>query len=224
MLTRLRAILLAVIALGLAGCGSITYERARVVGSTVGNPTLGRGVAYQLPTEYALLNPYAPVPALPESQAFENYLRGIVAANDKPQEQHGFRESYLYRAQDRYVVVIHVAINFPSTFRALPPQERALLLPQVAAENRRYFAVPNREQHDEFIELSGRDAIAHRAFLLDAAGPAGRGWIGTGFTFIGDVTDVVAVYVFSRRHDSDAGQADLKVIMDSFRYGAPTAP
>lgn len=222
--THLRAAVFILLAVGLSGCGSVTYERARVAGSTVNNPTLGRGISYRLPSDYALLNPYAPVPARPESQAFENYLRTITARNDTPNPRYPFRETLLYRAQDRYVVAFHASLNLPATFRSMPPEQRALVLPHFAAENRRYFAIPDQEQKNEFIELSGRNAIRHHSFLLDAAGPASRGWMGTGFVLLGDVTDVIDIYVFTRRHDGEAGQADLKVIMDSFRYGAPAAP
>lgn len=226
MLRFLLAFSLLAIAFALSGCGAVTYERARVVGSTVSNPTLGRGISYRLPADYALLNPYAPVPALPESQEFENYLRRVVAYNDKPDISFAFRETLLYRTQDRYLVAFHNAQNIPTTFRSMSPERRAFVLPEIAASNCRVFSVPNREQKDELIEISAHSAVHHRSFLLDAAGPAGRGWMGTGFLLLGDVTDVVAVYVFSRRHDGDAAQADLKVVMDSFRYGAAakTAP
>ena len=216
--------LLFAIAFALSACGTVTYERARLDGLKVSNPSFGRGVAYQLPPGYALLNPYAPVPAKLENADFETYLRGVVASNDSPNPRYAFRETLLYRSDDRYVVVFHIAMNLPWTFRSLPPEQRALLLPDLANECRRYFNVSSKDGHDEFVEREGRTVIMHEPFRLGGANEAGRDWIGTGYGVIGDVTDIVALFAFARSEEVTEAKADLEQIMAGFRYGPVKAP
>lgn len=121
-------------ALFLAGCGSITYERATFDGARVSNPTLGRGVYYQLPAAYAVLNPYSPVPPKKENLEFERYVRGFGAANDDTRDK-AFRETILFKAENRYLVLIHTSGNMPRTFRSMDPKKRALLIQQFSAKH-----------------------------------------------------------------------------------------
>lgn len=205
----------------------MTYQRAQVEGQTISNPSLGRGVSYQVPPGFIAVGPESVLAAKSENQGFENYLRGIVASNNMPDKHVAFRESMLYRSSDpllfgsneRYLVIFHVAMNLPYTFRSLSPQQRALLLPEVALLTRRYFVVPNKGQSVDFMQLGTRTVIAHRSFRIQAAGAAGQDWVGTGLSVMGDVTDIVAVYIFARSENWSVGQNDLDHVIAWFKYG-----
>ena len=134
--------LLASFALLLTGCGTVTYERARFENDRVSNPTLGRGVYYQIPPGYSVLNPRSPVPPKRENRKFEAYLRQITAANDDSREHHAFREAILFRSENRYLWICHISLNLPGTFRGMHPGRRKLLMPTFAQETYRYFEVP----------------------------------------------------------------------------------
>lgn len=216
---KLRSLFVISIALLFSACGTVTYERSHIIGFEVSNRTLGRGVAYKLPPGYAALDPVSgELPKL-RNQGFENYLRAVTLRNEEPNSRHAFNECLLFRQQDRYVVVFHAAINFPSTFDSLPPEERARVLPILANEARLFFATPNKDYRAVQTERQGNTVIEHLSFLVNAAGPAGHGWVGTGFSFVGDVTDVVAVFVFAPVLQASAAQSDREFILDHFRYG-----
>ncbi len=209
-----------VFVLGLSGCGTVHYERAHVLGFKVSNLTLGRGVAYSLPPGYSAIDPANLAKTKFQNREFENYLRAITAKNDMPIRRHAFNESLLFQMQDRYVVIFHASINFPSTFASMPPQDRARLLPLLAEEDRRFFATPNKNYQSVQTEHGGNTVIEHLSFRINAAGPAGEGWVGTGFSFVGAVTDLVSVFVLAREEDASAAQADRQYILDHFTYGA----
>lgn len=215
--------LLAVLAL--TGCGSVTYQRARLEGQTVSNPSLGRGVAYQVPPGYALLNPWSPVPPKPENAKFEYYLRSIVATNDKPDKSYAFRESLLYRSGDRYLVVFHVSLNTPKTFRSLRPENRARLYPFLAEHAGRYFGMSAKDYQVDFIQHEDRTLITFAPFRPAAADEAASGWQGTGYGVIGDLHDVIAIFFFARSYETSQAVDDSNYVLDHFHYGpAPKAP
>lgn len=215
--------LLLALVLGCSGCGTIRYERAHVLGFNVSNLTLGRGVAYSLPPGYSAIDPGSVVTAKMQNAEFENYLRAITAKNDVPNPRHAFNESLLFRMQDRYVVIFHASVNFPATFESLPPQDRALLLPILANEDRRFFATPNKDYRAVQTQRQGNTVIEHLSFRINAVGRTGEGWVGTGFSFVGAVTDVVSVFVLAREAEASAAQADRQYILDHFVYGAAAA-
>ena len=181
------SILLSAITLLFAGCGTITYERARFDGNRVSNPTLGRGVYYQLPEAYSVLNPHSPVPTKQENVRFENFLRRITALNDELKDQ-AFREVLLFRAENRYLRISHVSINLPSTYKAMHPARRTLLMPKIAAMFYRYYDVPDTDFNYTYEQISGRTIIVYKPFKIGAT-TAGSGWQGIGFSVMGDVTD-----------------------------------
>lgn len=209
--------------LGCSGCGTVRYERAHVLGFNVTNLTLGRGVAYSLPPGYSAIDPRSLVTAKMQNADFEKYLRAVAAKNDEPNRQFAFNECLLFRMEDRYVAIFHASINFPATFKSLPPQDRAQLLPILANEARLYFATPNKNYRSVYAEHQGNTVIEHLSFRINAAGKAGEGWVGTGFSFVGEVTDLVSVFVLAREEDSSAAQADRQYILNHFNYGAAAA-
>ena len=209
-----------VVIFGLSGCGTVHYERAHVLGFKVSNPTLGRGVAYSLPPGYSVMDAQSDATDKFQNKQFEQYLRAITAKNDTPNSRHAFNESLLFRMRDRYVVIFHASINFPSTFASLPPQDRARLLPILANEDRRFFAIPNKNYQAAQTQHQGNTVLEHLSFQINAAGQAGEGWVGTGFSFVGAVTDLVSVFVLAREEDASAAQADRQYILDHFSYGA----
>jgi len=208
------------LALFSAGCGSIQYERARFDGNRIANPTLGRGVYYQIPDTYAVLNPWSPVPTKPENVAFETYLRRITALNDESKQQVAFRETLLFRAENRYLWIFHASMNLPGTFRGMHPGNRKLIMPAIAAESYRYFGVPQADFDYGYEQLGGRSLIIYKPFRLDAR-KTGEGWRGVGATVIGDVTDIMDVKIFAREADLPAAEADLKAVLAGFSYGKP---
>lgn len=208
------------LALGLGGCGSVVYERARFDGNRVSNPTLGRGVYYRIPAAYSVLNPRSPVPPKKENLEFEKYLRGFAATNDESGDN-AFRETILFKAENRYLVLIHASVNIPGTFRRMPPQNRALLMQQFASFPYRFFQVPQSDFNYAFEQVAGRSAIAYKPFrtgLVDG----GADWRGLGYTLLGDVTDIMHVMLFTRTADLAAAEADLKSIVSDFSYGKPS--
>ena len=214
-------------ALAFAGCGTIRYERARLEGAHVSNPTLGRGVYYQLPDGYAQLNPWSPVPPKPENREFERFLRGVIAANDQIDPHMAFREALLFRNEDRYLAIIHLVMNLPCTFNTLPPGKRAELLPLLASETYLYFKVPREDFTCELCQLSGFNAARHPPFRLALSSPAGKAgptasdWRGVGCSFMGAGKDLAFVLFFARQQDIPLAQAELDLFMADFRYGRP---
>ena len=160
------SILLAATTLLFAGCGTITYERARFDGNRVSNPTLGRGIYYQLPETYSVLNPWSPVPTTRENLSFETYLRSISAATDREVTRHAFRESILFRSENRYLWIYHVSLNLPSTFQTMHPGRRKLLMPALAADSYRYFNVPQSDFDYTFENVHGRSIISYKPFRV----------------------------------------------------------
>ena len=222
-----RSLGLAVIALCLAGCGTLKYERARFDGTRVENPTFGRGIYYRIPEGYAQLNPWSPVPPKPKNLKFEKFLRDVVAVNDAKDPHTAFREAMLFRNDDRYLVIIHVAMNMPRTFSAMGPGQRAKQLPALAAESYRYFNVPREDFDYTFRPLSGYTAIIHPPFRTGASsragelGQAGEDWRGIGCSFMGAVKDVAYVYFFARKEDLPLAESELAVFLAGFRYARP---
>lgn len=215
------SILLSSLALVLSGCGSVTYERARFDGEHVSNPTLGRGVYYELPASYSVLNPRSPVPTKRENAAFESYLRAITAANDGAPDHAAFREAILFRSENRYLWIYHASLNMPTTFRSMHPAQRTYVMPQIASSSYRYFDVPQSDFDYTFEQLRGRTAISYKPFRLGGGGVGTADWRGIGFTILGDVTDVIDIKIFARTEDLPAAQADLQSILDHFSYGSP---
>ncbi len=211
--------LLCLLALALTGCGTIKYERATFEGTQVHNPTLGRGVRYVLPAGYAPLNPWSPVPPKPQNAAFERFLRGVVAANDKTDPDQAFREALLFRHQDRYLVIVHVALNLPYTFNSLPSDQRTRLFPELAALSYRYFKVPQQDFNYTLGTVDRYHAILHPPFRIGIVDASGQNWRGTGYTLMGGVTDVAAVFFFAREEDLPAARAELDALIAGFRYG-----
>ena len=213
--------LLSSITLLFSGCGTVTYERTRFEGDRVSNPTLGRGVYYQIPSGYSVLNPWSPVPPKPENKKFEAYLRQITANNDQGKTHHAFRETILFRSENRYLWIYHAALNLPGTFRGMHPGRRKLLMPAIAAESYRYFDVHPEDFDYTFEHVHGRGIIAYKPFRVEAAGVGENTWRGVGFTVLGDVTDITDVKIFAREADLPAAQADIQAILDGFSYGKP---
>jgi hypothetical protein len=215
--------------LGLSGCGTLKYERARFDGNRVSNPTLGRGIYYQLPEGYALLNPWSPVPPKPENNQFEGFLRQIVANNDQPPQHGAFREALLFRNDDRYLVISHVSINTRRTFDMLSAAKRANLLLRMASLNYRFFDVPHEDFDYTFRSLSGYTAIMHPAFQIGTISKASEArekaedWRGVGFSFVGGVKDVAFVTILARSTDLPLAESDLNALIAGFRYGRPPA-
>ena len=214
-----RGILLSALALLFAGCGSVAYERARFDGNRVSNPTLGRGAYYQVPAAYSVLNPWSPVPPKRENLEFERYLRDFAATNDETRNS-AFRETILFKAENRYLVLIHSSANAPGTFRRMSSANRALFMQQFASYPYRFFQVPQSDFDYTFEQVAGRSAIAYKPFRPGIAG-AGADWRGLGYTMIGDVTDIMHVLLFARTADLTAAEADLKSLLSNFSYGKP---
>lgn len=205
--------------LTLTGCGTVKYERANFDGAAVTNPTLGRGVSYKIPSGYAFLNPYFPLPTKPQNAAFENYMRQLTAVNNKPDQSLAFRECMLFRNDDRYLVIVHASLNLSATFRSMGPGVRTLLMPELASAIYRYFDTPHRDFNFTVDQVKGRNIINFPPFTPQAAGAPSQGWQGTGFSLLGDRTDIVAVVVFARDADLASAQADIRSIQDNFTYG-----
>lgn len=212
--------LLVAFALGLCGCGTIVYERARFDGNRVSNPTLGRGVYYQIPDTYSVLNPWSPVPPKKENLEFEKYMRGFGAANDQTRTEHAFRETILFKAENRYLVIVQSAWNLPGTFRSMHPGKRTLLIRDMASYPYRFFEVPQSDFDYTLEQIGGRTAVAYKPFRPGAIA-AGAEWRGLGYTMLGDLTDTLHVILFARTEDLAAAEADLKFIIDHFSYGKP---
>lgn len=205
----------------LTGCGSITYERSRFDGNRLSNPTLGKGVYYRLPETYSVLNPWAPVPTKRENAPFEGYLRTITAATNQPPTHHAFRESFLFRSENRYLWIYHASLNLPGTLNSLHPAQRKLLYPDLAASAYRYFDVPQSDFDYSVEQVRGRSIISYKPFRVDHPSLKDSDWRGIGFTVMGDVTDIMDVKIFAREAELPAARAEIQSILDGMSYGKP---
>lgn len=205
----------------LGGCGTLKFERSRLQGDRLQNPTHGRGVYYRIPEGYAQLNPWSPVPPKPENEKFEAMLRGIVAKNDQYTFEDGFRESLLFRNGDRYLMLIHVSLNLPITLRRVDHRQLGVIFGGLATETCRYFDVPPREFDYTNLSVCGQPAIFYKLFRPRHATLPNQEWRGVGCTVIGDVKDVTTVFAFARAEEVEAAQIDLNRLIAGFRYGSP---
>lgn len=213
--------LLVSLVLGLSGCGTVVHERARFEGNRVSNPTLGRGMYYEVPAQYTLLNPRSPVPPKPENRDFEGYLRSIAAYNDENLDHSAFRQSLLFRAENRYLLITTSSLNLRASFRGMHPGRRAVLLPKIAAAMFRQFDARSEDFNYSIDDRAGRSAITYAPFEPATAGAHATGWRATGCTLLGDMTDVADIFIFARVEDLDAARADLDALLARFSYGKP---
>ncbi len=211
----------AIAAIFLGGCGTLKFERSRLQGDRLQNPTLGCGMYYRIPDGYAYLNPQSPVPPKPENAKFEGYLRAITAKNDELTFKDGFREALLFRNGDRYIIVQHISGNMRVTFRRMDYRQLASVFAKATTDMSRYFGVPGEDFDYSISQVSDQIAIFFSPFRPTAAGPAGEDWRGIGYILLGDVKDTSEVIVFARATELDLARADLNAIVAGFRYGSP---
>lgn len=219
---RFSKVLLAIAAaVFLGGCGTLKFERSRLHGDRLENPTLGRGMYYRIPDGYAQLNPWSPVPPKPENEKFEAYLRSVAAKNDEQTFHSGFCESLLFRNGDRYLLIMHASLNLPITLRRMDTRQLGHVFLIVSTVAGRFFGISPEEFDYTTSKVGGQIAVFHPPFSPNAAGSVGKDWQSVGYTLLGDVKDVAWVFAFARAEEVEAAQIDLNRLIAGFRYGSP---
>jgi hypothetical protein len=206
----------------LAGCGTVTHERSSFDGLKISNPTFGEGLSYYLPFGYERLVPTENPTSQDKNAAFELFLRRVAHQDDqKPGDGQTFRECLLFRSGQRYLMMHHVGLSMPETFRTMHPALRETLFPELAANVCRTYGITGKDFAYKFETISGRKTIVHEPFAIKTKNGDDEGWRGAGYSLIGDLNEVVLIFGFARVADLPAAQDDLRLVMEDLALGAP---